>query len=68
MLSLVMNKIEEIKYFHDKQLKMREYSTHFDFSLNFYVLVTFNSTVPSSIMSCIQKVVDIFQDTVDVTS
>ena len=30
-----------------KQLKMREYSAHTDFLLNCYVLVTFNSRVPS---------------------
>ena len=51
-----------------KQLKMREYSAHFDFSINRYVLVIFNSTVPSSLTSCIQNVVDIFRDAVDVTS
>ena len=50
-----------------KQLKMREYSAQFDFSLN-YVLMIFNSTVPSSLTSCIQNVVDIFRDAVDVTS
>ena len=32
-----------------KQLKLREYNAHFDFSLNSYVLVIFNSTVPSSV-------------------
>ena len=48
-----------------KQLKMREYSVHFVFPLNCYVLVVFNSTVPSSLTSCIQNVVDIFRDAVD---
>ena len=47
---------------------MREYSAQFDFSLNRYVLVIFNSIVPSSLTSCIQNVVDIFRDVVDVTS
>ena len=51
-----------------KQLKLREYSAHFDFPLNFYVLVIFNSTVSSSLTSCIQNLVDIFRDAVDVTS
>ena len=51
-----------------KQLKMREYSAYFDFSLNCYVLVIFISTVPSSLTSCIQNVVDIFRDAVDVMS
>ena len=50
-----------------KQVQMREYSAHFDFSLNCYVLVIFNSTVPSSLMSCIQNVVHSFRDAVDVT-
>ena len=58
-LSLVMNKMEEIK-----QLNMREYSAHFDLSLNCYVRVIYNSTVPSSLTSCIQNVVDIFRDAV----
>ena len=51
-----------------EQLKMCEYSAHFDFSLNFYVLVIFNSAVPLNLTSCIQNVVDIFRDAVDVTS
>ena len=51
-----------------KQLKMREYSAHTDLSLNCNVLVIFNSTVPSSLTSCIQDVVDIFRDVADVTS
>ena len=51
-----------------KQQKMREYSAYFDFSFNCHVLVIFNSTVPSSLTSCIQNVVDIFRDAVDVTS
>ena len=51
-----------------KQQKMREYGAHCDFSLNCYVLVIFNSTVHSSFTSCIQNVVDIFGDAVDVTS
>ena len=54
-----------------KQLKMREYSAviaHTGFSLNSYILVILNSTVPSSLTSCIQNVVDIFRDAVDVTS
>ena len=68
-LSLVMNKNRRNKVFTmTKQLKMREYSAHFDFSLNCYVLVNFYSTVPSSLNSCIQDVVDIFRDAVDVTS
>ena len=68
-LSLVMNKNKRNKvYTMIKQLKMCEYSAHFDFSLNCYVLVIFNSTVPSSITSCIQNVDEIFRDAVDVTS
>ena len=53
--------------YHDKTTKMREYIANFDFSLN-NVLVSFNSTVPSSLTSCIQNVVDLFRDAVDVTS
>ena len=68
-LSLLMNKNRRNKVFTIiKQLKMREYSAHFDFSLNSYVLVIFNSTVPSSVTSYIQNVVDIFRDAVDLTS
>ena len=68
-LSLVMNKIRRNKVFTMiKQLKMREYSAHFDFTLNCCILVIFNSTVPSSLTSCIQNIVDIFGDTVDVMS
>ena len=68
-LSLVMNKNRRNKVFTMiKQLKMREYSAHFDFSLNCYVHVIFYSTVHSSLTSCIQNVVDIFGDAVDVTS
>ena len=67
-LSLVMNKNRRNKLFTMiKQLKMCEYSAHFDFSFN-YVLVIFNLTVPSSLTSCIQNVADIFQDAVDVMS
>ena len=47
-----------------KQLKMREYSAHTDFSLNCYVLVIFISTLPPSLTSCIMNVVD----AVDMTS
>ena len=47
---------------------MHEYSAHFDFSLNCYVLVIFISTMPSSLTSCIQNVASIFQDAADVTS
>ena len=43
--------------------KIREYSAHFNFSLN-NGLLSFNSTVPSS-LTCIQNVVDIFRDAVD---
>ena len=68
-LALVTNKNKRNKVFTMiKQLKIREYSAHFDFSLNFYFLVIFNSTVPSSLTSCIQNAVDIFRDAVDVTS
>ena len=68
-LSLVMNKNRRNKVFTMiKHLKMREYSAHFDFSVNCYVPLIFNSTVPSSLTSCIQNVVDIFRDAVDVTS
>ena len=68
-LKLVMNKNRRNKVFTMiKQLKMREYSAHFDFSLNSYVLMIYNSTVPSSLTSCIQNVVDVFRDAVDVTS
>ena len=67
-LSLVMNKNRRNKVFTMiKQLKMREYSEHFDFSLNCYVLVILSSTVPSSLTSCFQNLVDIFRDSVDVT-
>ena len=68
-LFLVMNKNRGNKVFTIiKQLKMREYSAHFDFSLNCYVLVILSSTVPSSLTSCVQNLVDIFRDSVDVTS
>ena len=68
-LSLVMNENRRNKVFPMiKQLKMHEHSAHFDFSLNSYVLVIFNSTKPSSLTSCIQSVDDIFRDEVDVTS
>ena len=68
-LSSVMNKIRRNKVFTMlKQLKMREFSVHFDFSLNCYTLVIFNSTVPLSLTSCIQNVADHFRDAVDVTS
>ena len=68
-LSLVMNENRRNKVFTMiKQLKMREYSAHTDLSLNCNVLVIFNSTVPSSLTSCIQDVVDIFRDVADVTS
>ena len=65
-LSLVMNENRRNKVFTMiKQLKMCEYSAHTSFSsLNCYVLVIFNSTVLSSLMSCILNVVDIFQDAV----
>ena len=49
-----------------KELKMREYSVHTDFSLNCYVLVILDSPLPPSLTSCIQNVVDIFRDAVDV--
>ena len=39
---------------------------HTDFSLNCYVLVILNSPLPPSLTSCIQNVVDIFRDAVDV--
>ena len=69
MLSLVMNDNRRNKGFTMiKQLKMREYSAHTDFSSNCYVLVIFNSTVPSSLRTCILNVVDIFLDAADVTS
>ena len=68
-LSLVMNKNKWYKVFTMiKQLKMQEYSAHFVFSLNCYVPDIFNSTVPSGQTSCIQNVVDVFRDAVDVTS
>ena len=68
-LSLVMNETRRNKVFTMiKELKMPEYSGHTDFSLDCNVLVIFNSTVPSSLTSCILKLVDIFQDAVDVTS
>ena len=68
-LSLVMNKNRRIKVFTMiKQLKISEYSAQFDFSLYCYVLVIFNSTLLSSLMSCIQYVVDIFRGAFDVTS
>ena len=68
-LSLVMNENRKNKVFTMiKQLKMREYSAHTDFSLNCDVLVILNSTVPSSLTSYIQNVVDIFRDADDVTS
>ena len=68
-LSIVMTENRRNKMFTMiKQLKLREFSAHFDFSLNCYVLVIFNSTVPSSLTSCIQNVADIFRDAVDVTS
>ena len=61
-------KIVENKVFTmTKQLKMREYSAHTDFSLNHYVLVTFISMLPRSLTSCILNTVDIFRDAVDVT-
>ena len=60
-LSFVINENRKNKEFNMiKQLKMHEYSVHTDFSLNCYVLVIYNSTVPSSLTSCIQNVVDIF--------
>ena len=69
LLSLEMNKNRRNKVFTMiKQLKMRVYSEHFDFSLNCYVLVIFNSPVPSSRTSCILNGVDIFREAVDVTS
>ena len=63
-------KIEEIKYrfYHDKQLKMCEYSAHIDFPLNCYVLVIFISMLPPSLTSFILNVVDIFRDAHDVSS
>ena len=68
-LSLVMNKKRRNKVFTMiKQLKMRKHSLHFDFSLNCYVPVFFKSTVPSSLTSCIQNVVDILRNAVDVMS
>ena len=68
LLSLVKNENRRNKVFTMiKQLKMREYSAHTDFSLNCYILVIFNLTVPSSLTSCIQNVVDI-RNAVDVTS
>ena len=68
-LSLVMNINRRNKVFTMiKQLKMREYSAHTDFSLNCYVLVIFNSTLPPSLKSCILNVVDIIRDAVAVTS
>ena len=68
-LSLVMNENRRNKIFTMiKQLNLREYSAHFDFLLNCYVLLIFNSAVPSSLMSCIQNIDDIFRDAVDVTS
>ena len=68
-LSLVMNENRRNKVFTMiKQLKMREYSAYIDFALNCYVLVIFNSTVPSSLTSYIQNLVDIFRDAADVTS
>ena len=67
--SLVMNKNSRNKVFTMiKPIKIREYNAYTDFSSNFYVLLIFNSTVPSNITSCIQNVVDIFRDAVDVTS
>ena len=61
-----MNKNERNKVFTMiKQLKMREYSAHFDFSLNCHGFVIFKSTAPSSLMSFIPNVVDIFRDAVD---
>ena len=69
LLSLVINENRRNKVFTMiKQLKMHEYSAYTDFALNCYVLVIFNSTVPSSLRSCIQNIVDIFRDAVDVTS
>ena len=68
-LSLVMNENRRNKVFTMiKQLKMPECSAHTDFSLNCYILVVFNSTVPSSLTSCIHNIVDIFREAVDVTS
>ena len=53
-VSLVMNKNRRNEIFTMiKQLKKREYSAHFNISLN-YVLVNFNSKVPSSLTSCIR--------------
>ena len=51
-----------------KQLKMRKFSAHTDFSLNCYVLVIFTSTLRPSLTTCILNAVDIFRDAVDVTS
>ena len=69
ILKMLVNKNRRNKVFTMiKQLKMREYSAHFDFSLNCYVLVIFNSTGPLGLTSCIQNVVDIFRDAADITS
>ena len=68
-LFLVINKKRRNKVFTMiKQLKMREYRAHFDFSLNCYVLMISNSTVPSSLTFCIQNIVDIFQDAAEMAS
>ena len=69
MLSLEMNENRRNKVFTMiKQLKMRENSSHTDFSLNFYVLVVLNSMLPPSLTSCILNIVDIIRDAVEVTS
>ena len=55
-LSLEMNKNRRNKiYAMIKQLKMREYSAHFDFSLNCYVLVIFNWLLVSCSIICLVK-------------
>ena len=66
MLSSVMDENRRNKVL-TMILKMRKDSAHTDFSLNSYVLVMFISTLPPSLTSCILNVVDIFQESVDVT-
>ena len=71
MLSLVKNKNRRNKvqvFTMIKQLNICEYSAHFNFSLNCYGLVIFNSLMPSSLTSYIQNIVGVFQDAADMKS
>ena len=55
-LSKVMN--ENKVFTMIKQLKMSDYSKDTYFSLRYYIYVTFRSTFPPSLTSCILNIVD----------